>query len=146
MTIKDTGSVEDIINEFKRLEGKKVEVGILEDGPKYPGSNVTVLDVANFNEYGTSRIPARPFIRGYFDNNYNKVGDTMTKIVDQGIENRDIENSLNVFADWAEGETVEYLKNLTSPPNSPVTIKIKGSSSPLIDTGQLMNSIKAEVD
>jgi hypothetical protein len=44
------------------------------------------------------------------------------------------------------GVIKQRIANGIAPPNSPYTIARKGSSKPLIDTGQLRNSITYQVE
>ena len=44
-----------------------------------------------------------------------------------------------------EAETKKTLTDLRTPPNAPSTIKAKGSSNPLIDTGELRSKISSTV-
>ena len=45
----------------------------------------------------------------------------------------------------AVGEVQKYVTELDTPPNAPSTIRQKGSSNPLINTGALRQSITYEV-
>jgi hypothetical protein len=46
----------------------------------------------------------------------------------------------------AQGDIQGAITSLTSPPNSPVTIEIKGSSKPLIDSGEMRAAVTFKVD
>lgn len=46
----------------------------------------------------------------------------------------------------AEGDIRDEIDALSSPPNSPVTIALKGSSNPLIDTGAMIDNVRYKVD
>lgn len=41
----------------------------------------------------------------------------------------------------AQGDVQAEITSLSSPPNSPVTIALKGSSNPLIDTGAMRQAV-----
>ena len=45
----------------------------------------------------------------------------------------------------AQGDIQAEITSLSSPPNSPVTIKLKGSSKPLIDTGEMRAAITFKI-
>lgn len=119
----------------------------------------TNVDKAIWNEFGTrgsgkgfrtSRgggfggpIPERPFMRNSFRNNQAKYIDAMKAgasklIMGQGGTLRGVLAKLGVLA---QGDIQAEITSLTSPPNSPVTIAIKGSSNPLIDTGEMRQSV-----
>ena len=57
----------------------------------------------------------------------------------------DIEKVQAVAAPVAVNEFKKTIKTLNSPPNKPSTVKNKGSSNPLIDTGLLRQSITYQV-
>ena len=42
-------------------------------------------------------------------------------------------------------EIQQSIRQLRTPPNSPLTIAMKGSSNPLINTGKLRNSVDFEI-
>lgn len=46
---------------------------------------------------------------------------------------------------WAQGSIQQRISDGIPPPNAESTIRRKGSSTPLIDTGQLRTSIKYRV-
>lgn len=52
---------------------------------------------------------------------------------------------LNTMAAVLEKTIVENIRSNMPPPNAPATIEKKGSSSTLIDTGELMNSVDSQV-
>ena len=53
----------------------------------------------------------------------------------------DIENKLDTVGSFLAGKMVEKIMSRVPPPNSPVTIAIKKSSLPLVDTGEMMGAI-----
>lgn len=46
----------------------------------------------------------------------------------------------------AQGDVQAEITSLSSPPNSPVTVALKGSSNPLIDTGEMRAAVSWKVD
>ncbi len=104
------------------------------------GSDLVVIAAAN--EYGTSdgRIPSRPFLR----NALNKpelvafVQNIATKYIkgDTGLD-----ESLNKIGAYTAGLVQRSIGSDTPPPNAASTIKRKGSSKTLINTGRLRQSI-----
>ena len=144
--IIDESRVDEVLKALEELDGWTIDVGVIGEGGKYEDSKVTVLDVAKFNEYGTSNIPARPFIRGAYDSYKDDLTDMMFKYSSAVINGDMAVSMLNKGVGQASADyTREYLTDLSNPPNSPITIKLKGSSNPLIDTGQLRDSIDYEV-
>lgn len=53
----------------------------------------------------------------------------------------DIENKLDTVGSFLAGKMVEKIMSRVPPPNAPSTIAAKGSSLPLVDTGEMMGAI-----
>lgn len=91
-------------------------------------------------------IPERPFLRNAMRDNRAKYKNDMKangrKLL---LGQTSLQTVLSMLGIMAEGDVQASLTSLSSPPNSPVTIAIKGSANPLIDTGELKNSIKYKV-
>ena len=62
------------------------------------------------------------------------------------VETNDGGISYNRLGEMARGDIVESITKLNTPPNSPKTIALKGSSNPLIDTGFLRANVTFKVD
>lgn len=118
---------------------KKLKVGIFESA-KYDGT--PVAQVAFWQEFGTAKIPMRPFLRNAIAKNTRKWGDSVKTAL---IGTNDSEKALKMLGEIMRGDIVLSLTNLNTPPNAPSTIKQKGSSNPLIDTGLLRSSISWEL-
>lgn len=129
-------------NDFKSsiFTNKKLKVGIFESAKYDDGT--PVAQVAFWQEFGTAKIPMRPFIRNAIAKNTQKWGDSVKTAL---ISTNDSEKSLKMLGEIMRGDIVLSLTNLNTPPNAPATIKQKGSSNPLIDTGLLRNSISWEL-
>jgi hypothetical protein len=133
-------------------QGVALTVGIHEDkgAEQHRGvgkKGATVADVASFNEFGTRRIPSRPFIRAWFDESLQANTArlrTLAKLVVAGkMTTTTMLNRLGLtFRAQAQGRIAAGV----SPPNAPSTIQRKGSSKPLIDTGQLKASIDYKIE
>lgn len=129
-------------NDFKShiFTNKKLKVGIFESAKYDDGT--PVAQVAFWQEFGTAKIPMRPFIRNAIAKNTQKWGDSVKTAL---IGTNDSEKALKMLGEIMRGDIVLSLTNLNTPPNAPSTIKQKGSSNPLIDTGLLRNSISWEL-
>jgi hypothetical protein len=119
---------------------KKLKVGIFESAKYDDGT--PVAQVAFWQEFGTAKIPMRPFLRNAIAKNTRKWGDSVNTAL---IGTNDSEKALKMLGEIVRGDIVLSLTNLNTPPNAPSTIKQKGSSNPLIDTGLLRNSISWEL-
>jgi|TARA_A200000113_G_scaffold221882_1_gene234518 hypothetical protein len=109
-------------------------------GAKNPkkGEPVTVAKIGALNHFGTETIPARPWLdvgvsRGRLK--YKKIIETS---VDKG---ENVNQAMKKVAVVAVGEVQRYITQLKEPPNAISTIEAKGSSNPLIDSGQMRQSV-----
>ena len=143
----------------KRLFGTanpKISVGILEadaDAPAKGGSKdepLTILEVAIINEFGSEdgkHPPARSFIRAWFDGARGDIQERLNKeMLGVVAGKRTKEQALDRVGLWAVGEIQKRIAAGIDPANADSTIARKGSSTPLIDTGQLRSSISYKVE
>jgi HK97 gp10 family phage protein len=104
-----------------------------------------VAQYAAANEFGTKTIPERSFIRSTVDQNQKKYLAKMTaaseKTIDAGI---DPASALIPVGNQMRNDIIKKIIDLRSPPNSAETIEAKGSSNPLVDTGQMQRAIQVE--
>lgn len=123
----------------KGLKNRGVKIGIMGGG--------TVTDYAIYNEFGTSRMPARPFM----GTTAEKYGPQVVKLVEQLVGNivegkSDIERALSVMGEWYQMKMQQTIRDAKqwAAPNAPETIAMKGSSSPLIDHGRMIGAVRYE--
>lgn len=130
-----------------------ISVGILEkDGAKPKkeedgdASDLTVLEVAIWNEFGTDKIPSRSFIRAWFDENRDRAHEMLRRMMVSVVEGkRTKEQVLELLGQKFVAEIQARIAAGILPENAPSTVARKGSSKPLIATGQLRSSISYEV-
>mgnify|MGYP000941156526 FL=1 len=137
--------LEKLDKELKYLQTHAVKVGVLGNGS---ANGISVQDYAIFNEYGTSRIPARPFFRLSVGtaNAQNEIKKYMKQQVEQiiqgGISAQQAYENLGTFV-------VQKIKKTIASGNfaalNPQTVKKKGHSKPLMDTHSLYESINFEI-
>lgn len=130
-----------------------VKVGVLEangsaevDG----GDGLTMAELAAIHEYGAPRagIPARSFIRNTFSDSEGaaKLKAFMVRTAKGLIQEKlEVAQALNQLGAFAQSLIKKRIKEHIPPPLKPATVKRKGSSTPLVDTGQLINSITWEI-
>ncbi len=134
-----------IQREIKSARKASVKVGVLGEGDTYEDSGASVLDIAIYNEFGTSQIPARPFIRGAYDQRQKELQRTSARLWDQIVAGRlSTQEAVGLLGEKHQGQVQDYMTALDTPPNAPSTIAQKGSSNPLIDEGRLRRSIRWE--
>lgn len=112
-----------------------LEVGFFENA-KYPNGE-QVAQVASKNEFGTPRIPPRPFFRNAIKKNANKWGEVFKR----EASNKAPILALGTLGEVIRSDIVQSINQLNTPPNSPSTIEKKGSSKPLVDTGKMRASV-----
>ena len=132
--------LEQLIKQLEGLNAKDVYVGI----PESKNSNVegagqfNLASLAAVLEFGNQHIPSRPFLRQTLAENQQKY----TALFAEGINNgEDYAALMNKIALIAQGDVQENMVKGDWVANAPSTIKRKGSSKPLIDTGHLRKSI-----
>ena len=135
----------DIQKEVEIFKNSFVSVGLHEGETPYP-DGLTVADVGFFNEFGTENIPERSWIRSWFDANRRRIEKKMEQLYKAVLDGKmKAKRALMLLGNWAQSEIRKTIIDLRSPPNAPSTIIQKGSSNPLIDTGQMMNTVRFEV-
>lgn len=106
------------------------------------GRQVPMAAVAAWNEYGTRTAPARSFVRATVDARRDDILDVQTKVAGAVANGQlQIGDGLSVLGQWVVGAMQARITDGIPPPNAPSTIERKGSSRPLIDSGQLRQAI-----
>lgn len=106
-----------------------------------------IIERAIYNEFGTRHIRERPFIRNAMRGNRSKYADGMRKEAKAMLlGSTSMTSSLNKLGIVAAGDIQDEITALSSPPNAPSTIRQKGSSNPLIDTGAMRQAVTWKVE
>lgn len=91
-------------------------------------------------------IPERSYIRSGFDERAPRIEQRAVTLLKQVLSFKISPNDyFEALGQYVVGQIKDYMTNLSSPANSPLTVKMKGSSNPLIDTGRLRQSITHKV-
>lgn len=171
-TLKVKGvDVAALLREAASLEAAEIVVGVRsekgatvyaqEEGETGPPPRL--IDIAVWNHFGVHtgkrRVPARPFITQPYDTHKERYGMYLDKMA-RAVVDQLVKNARGTGAQPAQNEVNARLKRLglmvvgniqqdiadrKFTPNAPYTIKRKGSSTPLIDNGQLRRSIDFEL-
>jgi hypothetical protein len=124
-----------------------VEVGILGDNVSATdeGTDKTVAEIMTFHEFGQG-VPRRSWLRDWFDEHqpqirkmYIAIG---SRVAGQHVS---IAQGLEQFGTWLVGDLQKRWAQGIPPPNADSTAARKGSSTPLIDTGQSRSSVAHRV-
>ena len=121
---------------------RKLEVAVGFQRGKDPYSDGTdLVDVAAQNEFGTSDIPARPFMRQSWKNNDKAIKQVVKNVIAAVEQGQNISGLLNQVGVYGVGLVQDEIREGNFVPNAPATIKMKGSDRPLIDTGHMRQSV-----
>lgn len=120
------------------LDKLEVRIGIQQGAGSEDG--VDLVDIAMFNELGTVHIPSRPFLRDSVDAHSAEINAFLQSMRTQLVKGS-AEKVLKKIGVFQKGLIQKEIVNGYFVPNSPATIKRKGSDKPLIDTGRMRQSI-----
>jgi len=116
-------------------------------GEKTESEHLTLVTVASWMEFGAGPVPERSFIRGWVDENKPEIKAKLKYLGALVIQGKStIENALEIFGLWAVGQIQARISRGISPALAPATVQHKGSSIPLIDSGQLRASVTYVVE
>lgn len=139
-----------------------VVVGVIgsKGGAGHGEGGATVAEIASFHEFGRGNNPERSFIRntvdrhsigsgrdtrGRFAKNYPSLFATLGGAVLDG--KMTTKRALSLAGLRIQGDMVDAInRSIDLKPLSEATVARKGSSKPLIDTGQLKGSITFRVE
>lgn len=129
-----------IVSQVKAVAAAKprVKVGVF-------GSRA---QIAQWNEFGTTKIPSRPFLRGTMEKNAGKYARFLVAQARAGLggSDRTYRQAMNRLGLMMVGDVQQAISNGVPPPNAPSTIAKKGSSTPLIETGLMRSEVEHKVD
>jgi len=126
--------------ELAELKELEVRVGF-RHGEATDKKGVDNCDKAAWNELGTEHIPSRPFIRQSVDNNEDKINSFLQIRVKAFARGESVEDTLNKIGNFQKKLMQAEIKDGDFVPNSEATIRKKKSDQPLIDTGEMRQSV-----
>lgn len=137
-----------LIRKLKMGEsGMSVTIGVQgkDAGAKKEGG-LTNVQVASYHEFGTENIPQRSFIRSNDEKNKAQYKKVIAEIKDKIIFGQmKVDQGLGLLGEKVRADIQAGIRAGIEPALSEKTIKAKGSSVPLIDTGQLIQAITYDV-
>ena len=126
--------------ELEKLMKLEVQVGF-QAGEKTYEDGTDLVDVAAYNEYGTSDTPARPFMKQSFENHEDELQKACDRVNQTLNRGGTAEAGLKELGVFVKGLVQDEIVDGGFEPNAPSTIKKKGSDQPLIDTGTMRQSV-----
>lgn len=165
MAVQDTSRVDELLKRLKELESMSVKVGILSS------SSGEILMIANVHEFGCDipvtnkmrvffkhnfgfwttkdviKIPERSFIRSSFDSKKGDIEETGEDLITKVVEGQlSAKNFYEMLGQTCVQAIKEFITAGISPGNAGLTVENKkGKSTPLIDSGRLINAIDYEI-
>lgn len=127
------------LRELEQLAKNEVRVGFQAGKAQEEGTDM--VDIAMWNEMGTSGMPARPFMRQAVDNGRSDIAAFMAEQKDTILNGGSAENAFKQIGLFVKDIIQVTITEGSFVPNAPSTIKKKGSSKPLIDTGRMRQSV-----
>ena len=144
MSITDKRAKFDALLKALNVPAVDLRVGIFSGAGTEPEGQ-TVAEVATYHEFGYG-VPQRSFLRAYLEQEQEKVLDDLTKQLQSVVDGkRSLKTALNRVGLVVVAGIKERISNRIEPALAAETIKRKGSDVPLINTGQLRNSIVHKV-
>ena len=161
MSVKYTTKKDDfpkMVKELKALKIEGVEVGVLQGEAAW---------LASIHEYGCDipvtpkmraylhaqglhlkssttriRIPERSFLRTGYDQNIDDVKKKAALLMGEVAQGRmSASGCMQAVGMELAGKIKDYARELSDPVNHPFTVERKGSSNPLVDTGDMIGGI-----
>lgn len=127
----------------------KVRAGIPAGATATDGKSIPMYAV--YNELGTSRIPARPFMRTTANEHQNEWCETLAGALKGEILKDNAKRAMGLVGEQMKAHIQQTIQKGSFAPNAPRTVAMKRAKGkvepdhPLIDTGQMLASIISEV-
>jgi len=138
---------------FKRAKSKGIKVGFNKGLGQHPGSRATISEVAAYNEFGTQDsdggelIPERPFLRTTIGEQSKPVYVPLTEkllgLILDGTLTAD--QAIGMLGEKAALDVKNKIDAISEPENAQSTKDRKGSSSPLVSSGLMKQSVSWEL-
>lgn len=157
MAVKRVSKLSTVVDKLQQLGEYEVRVGITSTTGRQPKSDgqggfrsdVTLGQVAMWNEYGTVNSPARPaFRQAARGQRYKKAVNELLKNFMFGLTSRrtgEVVNLLKPSVQKMANATYDFVARYDAVPNAVATVAKKGLNDPLVDTGQLLEGIRGEI-
>lgn len=167
--IRDENNLPDIIEEIRRIENGSVHAGWIEGQ-----TSDEILTRAGVHEYG-ARIPVSDQMRKFFAAMGFPLSERTTHVeiperapirttTEDPFTQKLIESewerviwevlsgdltanqALSQIGETGVAEIKRHITDGLEPENHPLTVLLKGSAKPLVDSGQMLNALTYEVD
>ena len=139
--------LEKIEKELDYLKKHTVWVGFVGSEAEKKVNGVAIYMYANFNEYGTSDIPSRPFFRTALNNNRKYIKEQLKELLGKVATGKMTgKMALKSIGLEVQGLIQDSIKNGNWESNAPGTIRAKnGMGQELIETGSMLRAVSFEI-
>ena len=139
--------LEKIEKELDYLKKHTVWVGFVGSEAEKKVNGVVIYMYANFQEYGTSDIPSRPFFRTALNNNKKYIKEQFKELLGKVATGKMTgKMALKSIGLEVQGLIQDSIKNGNWESNAPSTIRAKnGTGQPLIETGSMLRAVSFEI-
>ena len=132
------------------LKSKGVKVGLPASvGAKmHDESDLSVAAIGAIHEFGSParNIPERSFIRTTVQEEQNNIKKLFKKEAEKLMDGeQDVDGMLGIVGAYISAKIKKKITDIKTPPNAEATVEAKGSSNPLIDSGQMRQSVTWEI-
>jgi hypothetical protein len=155
-TVKDIDrGWREIRRQLKAADGVRTKVGLpaggevssgTRDGSHEEATDMSELaSIGAIHEFGApgAGIPERSWLRSTYDESKNELAYQKNIAYGRMIEGKSTaRQAIGRVGEWLTTAVKKKIRDLKIPPNAPQTITRKGSSNPLIDTGQMIQSVQ----
>lgn len=135
--------------DFKKMDGAYAKVGVLADAGTYKEESVNIALVAAVLHYGRDGSYKKwPFIANGIKKGTSQLNRLREKVLLKITKNEfSVRQGISLIGLKGEALIKKEIRTVTSPAIEDSTAaRKKGSTKPLIDSGQLLNSISHEVE
>lgn len=153
--IQRTSKIPELNKKVETMANSTVRVGVLDTSGNHEGAEgLTTADVASFMEFGTTDsegktvVPERSFIRATIDEEREQLKEFSVKLQAKILTDKQMtpKRALGILGEKLQALIIAKINSGIDPELKQETIDRKGSSTPLIDSGQLKQSIRYKVD
>lgn len=134
-----------IMRDLQKLYGMEVVAGMLKDSGKAK-NGASYVDIATWNEYGTGRIPSRPFIRISADINKAAWAKMAQQCVNDVIDGDNPRDAAQVVGHRMVEDIRKVFGSSELKANAPSTIAKKGRNEPLVYSGEMRRRVNFRIE
>lgn len=138
--LKLTAEGQKYVNELNKLANMEICVGFQAGDGSYE-NGTDIVDIASYNEFGTSTIPARPFMQQSWENHESELQSACEEALASVSNGGGAQEACDKIGAIGVKLVQQEIVDGGFVPNAPSTVLKKGSAQPLIDTGTMRQSV-----